>query len=314
MTEQTVEKPKINHAVIDIGTNSTRMLIFREDKNGDLFRVNKSVRYTRMGQDVNKTKMLHPDAIKRNMDALEEYKKIAEDYHVQDFYIFGTSAMRDAENTQAFIRMVKEKLDLDIEVISGEKEAEYGFLGVAQCFNERILIFDIGGGSTELIYGEGQDLKKMRSLNIGCVRSTESFIQNDPPTAEELRALNAQAVDFLKGTLREYEDYKPYKLVGIGGTATTVSTIKQKMQIYDSEAVHQSEITREELNAIAQDLSAKTLEERRAIAGLEAKRADIIIAGVNILNDILYVTGQNHFIVCDYDNLEGAAWSRYFAK
>ena len=167
---------------------------------------------------------------------------------------------------------------MQVEIISGEKEAEYGFLGVSQCFDERLLIFDIGGGSTELIYGEGPELKKMRSLNIGCVRSTETFIQNDPPKPEELSALNEQAIDFLKGTLKEYENYKPYKLVGIGGTATTVSTIKQKLKIYDSDAVHQSEITREELENIAKDLASKSIEERRTIAGLEAKRADIIIA------------------------------------
>ena len=315
MSESSVPKqPKINRAVIDIGTNSTRMLIFRKDKKGQLFRVNKSVRYTRMGQGVNKTKRLHPDAIKRNIEALEEYKSIAEDYEVKEMFIFGTSALRDAENSSEFIDMALQKLGMKVQIISGEKEAEYGFMGVSQCIDEGLLIFDIGGGSTELIYGKGRDLMKMKSLNIGSVRSTEAFIENDPPEAEELNQLNQNAAEALEKALADYEGYKPYKLIGIGGTATTVSTIKQKLKIYDSEQVHQSIVTKAELETIIQNLSSKTIDERRQIVGLEAKRADIIIAGTSILDNILTVTGKDSFVVCDYDNLEGAAYSRFFAN
>ena len=176
MSESSVPKqPKINRAVIDIGTNSTRMLIFRKDKKGQLFRVNKSVRYTRMGQGVNKTKRLHPDAIKRNIEALEEYKSIAEDYEVKEMFIFGTSALRDAENSSEFIDMALQKLGMKVEIISGEKEAEYGFMGVSQCFDEGLLIFDIGGGSTELIYGKGRDLMKDRkSTRLNSSHSAKS--------------------------------------------------------------------------------------------------------------------------------------------
>lgn len=308
---ETVKRPKINRAVIDIGTNSTRMLIFREDKHGKLFRVNKSVRYTRMGQGVNQTKKLHPDAIKRNLEALEEFKGIAADYDVQDMMIFGTSALRDAENSQEFVALAKKNLDLDVKIISGEEEAELGFLGVSQCFAERILIFDIGGGSTEIICGEGSDLKKMMSLNLGCVRSTEAYIKNDPPEAAELEAMNRDALAQLKAALAGYEAFKPYTMVGIGGTATTISTIQQKLKIYNSEKVHQSRIAKTELEAILTDLSAKTTAQRSEIVGLEAKRADIIVAGASILKDILEAAKEDSFVVCDYDNLEGAAY-RYF--
>ncbi|MBS6339574.1 MULTISPECIES: Ppx/GppA phosphatase family protein [Eubacterium] len=315
MSESSVPKePKINRAVIDIGTNSTRMLIFRKDKKGQLFRVNKSVRYTRMGQGVNKTKRLHPDAIKRNIEALEEYKNIAEDYEVKEMFIFGTSALRDAENSLEFIDLAAQKLGMKVEIISGEKEAEYGFIGVSQCFDEGLLIFDIGGGSTELIYGQGRNLIKMKSLDIGSVRSTEAFIENDPPKEEELNRLNQNAAEALERALVDYEAYKPYKLIGIGGTATTVSTIKQKLKIYDSEQVHQSVVTKTELESIIRNLSSKTIDERRQIVGLEAKRADIIIAGTSILDNILKVTGKDSFVVCDYDNLEGAAYSRFLAN
>lgn len=316
MSEEIKSKiPRINRAVIDIGTNSTRMLIFREDKKGKMFRVNKSVRYTRMGQDVNKTKRLHSDAIKRNIEALEEYKNIAKDYDVKEMFIFGTSALRDAENSSEFIDLAAQKLNMKVEIVSGKTEAKYGFVGVSQCFeNERLLIFDIGGGSTELIYGFGQELIKMKSLNIGSVRSTEAYIKNDPPSVDELKKLNKEALDQLKASLVDYECYKPYILVGIGGTATTVSTIKQELKIYDSEKVHKSIVTQSELEAIIKDLTSKTVEERSQIVGLEAKRADIIIAGVNILNDILKVTETSSFVTCDYDNLEGAAYSLFLSK
>jgi len=304
------EKSKDNFAVIDIGTNSTRMLIFRNDQ-GNLIRVNKSVRYTRMGQDVNRTGQLHPDAQKRNMDALEEYKNIAKDYHVKSFYVFGTSAMRDAKNTQEFTGQVKEKLGLDIEVISGETEAELGFMGVSQCFNEKILIFDIGGGSTEFILGEDNQLKKMISLNLGCVRATEEYLFSDPPTFQELERLNEDIYAELVRKIRNFVPERPYKLIGIGGTATSLSTIKQGLKIYDSEKVHESTIARSELEVMIDNLSEKTIAERQSIAGLEAKRADIILAGALILLNILKVTGETSFIVCDYDNLEGAAYRHF---
>ncbi|WP_243136617.1 Ppx/GppA phosphatase family protein [Acetobacterium paludosum] len=311
------KKKQINEkqhlAVIDIGTNSTRMLIFRNCE-GKLIRVNKSVRYTRMGQGVNQTGRLHPDAEKRNFEALEEFKTIAEDYHVTDFYLFGTSAMRDAENTENYTAYIREKLGLNIEVISGEAEAELGFVGVSQCFDDKILIFDIGGGSTEFIYGENNEIKKMMSLNLGCVRCTEEYLFSDPPTVQELEQMNERIYsEFVKRT-KDFLPTKPYKLIGIGGTATSLSTIKQELKIYDSEKVHKSTITKDELEVMIDNLSGKTIQERQNIVGLEAKRADIILAGALLLLNIFKITGENSFTVCDYDNLEGAAYRHFVMK
>jgi exopolyphosphatase/guanosine-5'-triphosphate,3'-diphosphate pyrophosphatase len=297
-------------AVMDIGTNSTRMLIFREDQ-GDLVRINKSVRYTRMGQGVNESTQLHPDAMKRNTEALEEFLKIAADYEVNDFYIFGTSAMRDAGNTLEYQQSVKDRLGLDVVVISGEEEAQLGFMGVSQCFDEKVLVFDIGGGSTEFILGEKNKLEQMMSLNMGCVRGTESFLHDDPPTRAQMDALNAKISQELQDKVKSIIPAESYRLVGIGGTATSLSTIQQRLDIYDSEKVHQSLITRLELEGIIAELSQKTIAQRQKIAGLEAKRADIILAGAMILHNILRVTGKFSFTVCDYDNLEGAAFKHF---
>lgn len=305
------DKQKKRHlAVIDIGTNSARMLIFRNDQ-GKLVRVNKSVRYTRMGQGVNQTGRLHPDAEKRNIEALEEYKQIAADYAVEDFYLFGTSAMRDAENTAAYLDAVKEKLGFEIEVISGEAEAELGFVGVSQCFEEKILIFDIGGGSTEFIYGKDNEIKRMMSINLGCVRCTEEFIFSDPPTFQELERMNEKIYAEFEKRTRGFLPTKPYKLIGIGGTATSLSTIKQELKTYCSEMVHESTISKDELEHIIDSLANKTIKERQNMVGLEAKRADIILAGAFLLLNIFKITGENSFTVCDYDNLEGAAYRHF---
>ena len=304
---------KQHMAVIDIGTNSTRMLIFRDD-DSQLIRVNKSVRYTRMGQDVNKTGHLHPDAQKRNYEALEEFKSIAEDYAVKGFYLFGTSAMRDAQNAEDYVAFIKEKLGFDIEIIAGEEEAELGFVGVSQCFDEKILIFDIGGGSTELIYGEKNEIKKMMSINLGCVRCTEEYLISDPPTLQELERLNERIYSEFQERTENFLPEKPYKLIGIGGTATSLSTIKQELKTYDSEMVHKSMITKAELEAMIDKLAGQTIQERKTIVGLEAKRADIILAGALLLLNILKITGEDSFMVCDYDNLEGAAYRHFVAK
>jgi exopolyphosphatase/guanosine-5'-triphosphate,3'-diphosphate pyrophosphatase len=302
-----------NLAVIDIGTNSTRMLIFK-NKEEKLVRINKSVRYTRMGQDVNQTHVLHPDAQNRNIEALEEYKSIAKDYDVSDFYVFGTSAMRDATNTNAFIKKVKEKTGFDINVISGENEAEFGFLGVSQTFREKILIFDIGGGSTEFVYGDNNQIRKMMSLNLGCVRATETYLFSNPPTFQEVERLNEDIYAELVKKVKDFPISRPYKLIGIGGTATSLATIKQKLKTYDSEKVHNSQISREELEYMIDDLSKRTIEERQSIIGLEAKRADIILAGAIILLNILKVTDEKKFWVSDFDNLEGAGYSHFITK
>ncbi|MGL4606059.1 MAG: Ppx/GppA phosphatase family protein [Eubacteriaceae bacterium] len=309
-TKIKIEKDKTTYGVIDIGTNSTRMLIFRMDKN-KLIRVNKSVRYTRMGQQVNQTGELHLDAMKRNLEALEEYKNIGNDYEVNSFYVFGTSAMRDAKNSDEFVALVKEKLGFEIEIVTGEEEARFGFLGVSQCFDKEVLIFDIGGGSTELIYGIENKLEGMISLNIGCVRSTELHLYSDPPSYQEIERLSEDTYAELLRKTRDFIPNKPYTLIGIGGTATSLSTIKQGLKIYNSEKVHGSEVTRKELEKIIDALGRKKLKERQKIVGLEAKRADIILAGAIILLNILKITKEDRFKVCDYDNLEGAAYDRF---
>ncbi len=300
------------YAVMDIGTNSTRLLIFKEEK-GQLIRINKSVRYTRMGQGLDERKMLNPDAQKRNTEVLEDYMKIAGDYEVVAFYVYATSAMRQAGNSIKYQRAVKNRLGLEIDVISGDEEARLGFMGVSQSFHGKILIFDIGGGSTEFILGENDAISKMISLDMGCVKVTEKYLLTDPPTKAEIETLNQAIKKELQDHLKNIIPTDAYELIGIGGTATSLSTIKQQLGTYDSEKIHNSQITRQELEDLIDMLGQKTIRELQDLIGLEAKRADIILGGALILLNILEISGDRVFTICDYDNLEGAAFKRFIA-
>ncbi|MGI6109225.1 MAG: Ppx/GppA family phosphatase [Eubacteriaceae bacterium] len=303
-----------NYAVIDFGSNSIRMLIFRRDKKGNLFQVNRSLRYTRLGQHVGKSGMICDDAMSRNLEAADEFAGIARDYDVREIYAFGTSALRDAANSRQFLDLIKERTGIEIDILSGEQEAQYGFIGVSQCFKGSVLVFDIGGGSTELIYGK-TEINDMISLNLGCVRSTEDYLHQDPPKKEELDALFDHAYDTIHTALSGFHfNQEEYKLVGIGGTVTSLATIDQQLLIYDSTKVHNSVITEKELDDMIANLASRNLEERQTIPGLEAKRADIILAGAIIVKAVLKATGRDAFTVCDYDNMEGAAWTRYISQ
>lgn len=306
---------KDNNAVIDLGTNSIRMLIFRRNKNGGLFPINSSLRYTRLGQDVSKTGMLSEDAITRNLEALDEYCKIAQDYDVKHIYAFGTNALREAKNSQAFIDKVKERFGLDIHIISGEKEALYGFVGVSQSFkDDNILIFDIGGGSTELVEGR-KEIHNAQSLPLGCVRCSDDFIKDQNSVKpEEIVALFDYAYNLVEKTLETYDLPEQFDLIGIGGTITTLAGIVLGLEVYDSNKIHQSIVTFDQMRQLLIQFMNSNLEERTQIVGLPDKRVDTIIAGTTIALAILKASKKTRCRVCDFDNLEGAAYIKFLKE
>ena len=190
------------------------------------------------------------------------------------------------------------QFDLDVHIITGELEAKFGFIGVSQCYDAPILICDIGGGSTELIYGQGDEMKALVSLDMGSVRGTEAFLRHDPPKADEITELKNTFKSMLKHALEDFGKIEYLYLVGIGGTATTMATIHQALEVYDSQRVHGYRLNKRDVQGILVQLLSMTLEQRKKLKGLEPKRSDIIIAGVCISEEL---------VVCDKDNLEGAA-------
>ena len=291
---------------IDIGTNSMRLLI-AEYKDGKLVNRKKYINTTRIGQEVDKQGYIKDSAIKRNIKALVEFSNICKEEYCNKIYCIGTSALRDSKNKDIFIELAKDKAGIDVEIISGEKESNLGFLGVLEGVGkeEDILVIDIGGGSTEFIIGNKGGIIFSKSENVGALRMTEKFLHQDPINDEEFNSMCNFIYDKLKDTLEYIKKDGIKKVVGIGGTITSLSAINQELEVYSMEKIHNSKISLSELELILQNLKKMTLNDKKSLKGLQPKRADIITAGVEILHTIMKNIEINEIIVSEYDNLEG---------
>ena len=294
-------------AVIDIGTNSCRLFIAElENSNNQKIikkELVKKVEIVKLGEGVNKTHNLKSEAMSRTLACLKKYKEIASSYGVENIKAFATSAVRDAENRELFLNEVS-KLGIEIECISGKTEATLNFLGNSLIFKDRILVIDIGGGSTEFTLGKEKEIEFLQSINIGAVRATEKFFSDNDFSKEKIEKCKnwiRKNIDILK-ILKN----KNFKLIGVAGTATTQISVRDKMEIYDSNKVHLSILTLDQINENLALFLSKNTEERKNIIGLEEKRADVIIAGTLILQTILEELNQQKIIVSESDNLSGA--------
>lgn len=294
-------------AVIDIGTNSCRLFIAElENSNNQKIikkELVKKVEIVKLGEGVNKTHNLKSEAMSRTLACLKKYKEIASSYGVENIKAFATSAVRDAENRELFLNEVS-KLGIEIECISGKTEATLNFLGNSLIFKDRILVIDIGGGSTEFTLGKEKEIEFLQSINIGAVRATEKFFSDNDYSKEKIEKCKnwiRKNIDILK-ILKN----KNFKLIGVAGTATTQISVRDKMEIYDSNKVHLSILTLDQINENLALFLSKNTEERKNIIGLEEKRADVIIAGTLILQTILEELNQQKITVSESDNLSGA--------
>lgn len=293
--------------VIDIGTNSCRLFIAELENTSEGKKIKrelvKDVEIVKLGEGVNKTHNLNPNAIKRTLDCLKKYKEKASSYGVENIRAFATSAVRDAENREVFLQEVS-KLGIKIECISGKTEATLNFLGNSLVFKDRILVVDIGGGSTEFTLGKDKTIDFIQSINIGAVRATEKFFSDNDYSEEKIEKCKAWIRKNLE-ILKTIKD-RDFKLIGVAGTATTQISVRDKMEIYDSSKVHMATLTLDELKENLSLFLSKNFEERKKIVGLEEKRADVIIAGTLILLTILEELNQEQIIISESDNLSGA--------
>ena len=293
--------------IIDIGTNSCRLFIAELENTSEGKKIKrelvKDVEIVKLGEGVNKTHNLNPNAIKRTLDCLKKYKEKASSYGVENIRAFATSAVRDAENREVFLQEVS-KLGIKIECISGKTEATLNFLGNSLVFKDRILVVDIGGGSTEFTLGKDKSIDFIQSINIGAVRATEKFFSDNDYSEEKLEKCKAWIRKNLE-ILKTIKD-RDFKLIGVAGTATTQISVRDKMEIYDSSKVHMTTLTLDELKENLSLFLSKNFEERKNIIGLEEKRADVIIAGTLILLTILEELNQDKIIISESDNLSGA--------
>lgn len=300
---------------IDIGTNSCRLLIaeVQEDNKTISFKkeIYKDLEIVKLGEDVNKNKFLKEVAIERTLKCLKKYRKIIDKYSIEEKNIicFATSATRDSANRDYFIKKVYDETKIKINCISGDEEAYINFKGVISSFDkdfkENILVFDIGGGSTEFTLGNIKAIEKKISLDIGSVRITEKFFL-DNGVYDYSEKNRTPAKEWVKKILTELEDFKKlnFTLIGVAGTITTQVSVREEMEVYDSEKIHLSNLTSKEINDNLNLFIKKINNEE--IKGLDTKRKDVIIGGTIILEEILEYFKKDFVIVSENDNLVGA--------
>ncbi len=301
-------------AAVDIGTNSTRLLVAdADDPAGPLRTVDRRMRITRLGQGVDATHRLAPEAIERTVSVLREYRDVIEQEGAQRVRAAATSASRDATNRDEFFAAGREALGgVDLELIPGEEEARLSFLGATTGLREPApyLVVDIGGGSTEFIAGT-QEPEGLLSVDIGCVRITEQFLHSDPPTAEELSQAVSVVRDHLADVTRELPGVREARtLVGLAGTITTVAAIEMGLPEYDAERIHHFRLKREAAEDVFRTLATESLEQRRHNPGLEPGRADVIVGGAIVLVSILRAFEFDEMLVSEADILDGLVRSQ----
>ncbi len=307
-------------AAIDCGTNSIRLLVADADpSSGELVDLDRRMTIVRLGQGVDRTGRLAPEALQRTFAACREYAAIIKEHGAERLRFVATSASRDAENRDEFVRGVLDILGVEPEVISGDQEAAFSFTGATKelaggdHLPRPYLVVDIGGGSTEFVVGDDR-VRAARSVDIGCVRMTERHLArdgvvSDPPSAEQIAAMRADieaALDLAEQTvpLREART-----LVGLAGSVTTVSAIAQDLPEYDSEAIHHSRVSHDRVREITEWLLRSTHAERAAVPSMHPGRVDVIGAGALVLLSIMERIGAREVVVSEHDILDGIAWS-----
>ena len=301
-------------AAIDIGTNSVRLLVAEvdaRDRGAPLTTLDRRMRITRLGQGVHASRRLAPDAIDRTLTVLREYRAAFDALGVERVRATATSAARDAENRDEFFGPAAEALGVTPELLSGEDEARLSFSGATHGLRAPTpyLVVDIGGGSTELVYGSSAP-EALRSLDVGCVRVTEQWLISDPPEPEELSNAIVTVRDELADLARELPQLREAAtVIGLAGTVTTVAAIEQGLAEYDRDRIHHFRLTHDAAEDVFRTLAIESIEERRHNPGLEPERADVIVGGAVVLVAIFRTFGFEEILVSESDILDGLARS-----
>ncbi|MEU1214630.1 exopolyphosphatase [Streptomyces sp. NPDC005791] len=307
-------------AAIDCGTNSVRLLVADLDPTtGDFTELDRRMRIVRLGQGVDRTGRLAPEALERTFDACREYAAAIEELGAERVRFVATSASRDAENSDTFVRGVVDILGVEPEVVTGDQEAQLSFDGATKelvgsdHLEKPYLVVDIGGGSTEFVVGDDR-VRAARSVDIGCVRMTERHLVVDgavvdPPTPDRIAAIRADIGAALELAGETVPVSSAATLVGLAGTVTTVAAMALGLEEYDSAAIHHSRVSVEQVREITERLVASTHEERAAIPAMHPGRVDVIASGALVLLAVMERAGAREVVVSEHDILDGIAWS-----
>ena len=300
------------YAAIDIGTVTCRMLVVDVGESG-LHELTREYAITNLGEGVDATGELKPEAIDRVVRAIDGFLAVRDSLSTPDHPVVrtvavATSAARDARNAAEFAARLRER-GIELSVIPGSREAALSFSGASIDFSgERLMVVDVGGGSTEVVMGTGgAEPLCAHSFNVGCRRVTEKFLASDPPAPEELARARAwireQMASWFADQAKEAADLE--RVVAVAGTATTVVSIRERMETYDSSRVHKARVSRQELLEVYERLAALPLSARKNVVGLDPKRAPVMVAGLLILLEVLDFAGIDAFTVSETDILHG---------
>ena len=297
-------------AAIDCGTNSIRLLI-ADITDGNFKELVRDMQIVRLGQGVDQTKKFHPDAIERTLAAVEQFAKQITSKDVEKIRFCATSATRDASNRALFIDGVRNILGVEVEVIPGEEEAELSYIGATKELQQSdapFLVVDIGGGSTEFVYGD-KSVIAAKSVNIGCVRMSERHLNTQPPSMAQV----AQAIIDIDLAITQAAAVVPITqaktLVAVAGTATTVAAATLELDKYDRYLIHLSRVSAQSVHKVAGLFQSLSKEELASLGYMHPGRVDVITAGALVLSRVMAATGVSEFVASESDILDGIAWS-----
>jgi exopolyphosphatase/guanosine-5'-triphosphate,3'-diphosphate pyrophosphatase len=297
-------------AVVDIGTNSTRLLIADVGADGALGELVRESVVTRLGAGVDATGRLQDEAMQRVFDTLARMRELIDDHGATATTAVLTSAVRDAENGPEFTTTVRERYALDARTIGGDEEAALTFAGATSERSDNgreLLVVDIGGGSTEFVIGQDHAVGFHVSTQAGVVRQTERHIEHDPPRHEEVERLRREVAQIIAGHVPAERRRRVAQAIAVAGTATSCAAIELGLDPYDRALVHGHVLRRPIIAGILGQLARLTDDERRAVTGLQPDRAPTIVAGVAMLLEVLDAFGLDEIEVSEHDILRGAA-------
>ena len=297
-------------AAIDCGSNSIRLLI-ADITNGNFKEVLRTMEIVRLGQGVDQNKAFHPDAIDRTLAAVEKFAGHIKSKGVEKVRFCATSATRDASNRELFTDGVKKILGIEVEVIPGEEEARLSFIGATKELFQNdgpFLVVDIGGGSTEFVFGN-ESVDSAKSVNIGCVRMSERHLIDQPPSMAQI----SQAIIDIDIAIAQAAAIVPISeaktLVAVAGTATTVAAAALKLEQYDRYLIHLSRISATSVHQVAGMFQSMDKDQIASLGYMHPGRVDVITSGALILSRIMAATGSSEFVASESDILDGIAWS-----
>jgi exopolyphosphatase / guanosine-5'-triphosphate,3'-diphosphate pyrophosphatase len=301
-------------AVVDIGTNSTRMLL-ADVAGPHVEEVERRTTVTNMGRGVDHTGLICSEAIEDVCSVVADYKARYEEMGAERLIAIATSAVRDAVNGEAFIAELRERFGIDARLLTGEEEAHLTYLGATaqRPAEDPTLVFDIGGGSTELIVGSGNEVGFHTSLQAGTIRQSERHLTSDPPDPHELEDLAADIRNLIERATAAHPDARPSHAIAVAGTPTSLAAIDQQLEPYDPGRVHGYHLAMKRIQRMLSRLSSLPLAERLRVPGLHPGRAPTIVAGTVILVQVMRAFGLEEVEVSELDILHGSALSAAMA-